>query len=621
MANDTNSFSFQRVIFLLLAGCIGLALFVVPVKLGSPYIDEIGFRIPSVLEFIFSSWPAVYLFFISAMVLFFCCLDSLNNEKIIISFKISGILLAVFLCVSVCSYWWSVNAHASKAGLIILISATAGYGIARKAMLHPLNHLLVRIVYISILSAGTFIALIGIHQYFFGLQEMRTFIDMDTLRHMAVLYKNSSPEQYALYLRIISDRIFSTFVYPNTLAGYICMVLPFSFSVFFLEKTERNRILKIVFMIIAIVGFFWFYVQNYLSFMPFVILGTLLFPLTLVLCLVLTGSSGGLITGMLVVFLFLLTHFFKKRRIPLRIIISLILVLSILITCAVWFTQTKKRASLQARFDYWDAGVRMVHDRPLAGFGYNTFGTIYPAYKNKTDEETQFAHNNFIQLFIETGAVGGVLFLLMWCYPLLIFLRKSGSMPLPSVIFPAYFALLAFLFHSFLDFDFFIPALAFYAFFMLGIIDISQPFKVIVKHFEKTGIKKAAVVVIFIFFIIIMLPVRDIVRSHELYALAEYVFINEKNIAAAYELVDEAIRINPENSRFYKLKSSIYMNQKQYLDAMYNLKKAVELNVYRGSYHYDLAQLYDKIGNTEKAELEFSKAIKYNPSRYTKNSQ
>ncbi|EQB63457.1 MAG: hypothetical protein RBG1_1C00001G1036 [candidate division Zixibacteria bacterium RBG-1] len=53
----------------------------------------------------------------------------------------------------------------------------------------------------------------------------------------------------------------------------------------------------------------------------------------------------------------------------------------------------------------WGAGLEKLKDLPLAGYGPNTFNTIFPgtAWEKVEDKETSSWHNEFLQIILESG--------------------------------------------------------------------------------------------------------------------------------------------------------------------------------------------------------------------------
>ncbi|MBK5269860.1 MAG: O-antigen ligase family protein, partial [Bacteroidia bacterium] len=81
-------------------------------------------------------------------------------------------------------------------------------------------------------------------------------------------------------------------------------------------------------------------------------------------------------------------------------------------------TYQLKDVSTAERFYRWVAGVRMIKDNPLTGFGPNTFYENYrsyavPAFKTwvSNNEDRSTVHNYFLLTTIEQG-IPGLIFLL-----------------------------------------------------------------------------------------------------------------------------------------------------------------------------------------------------------------
>jgi O-antigen ligase len=56
--------------------------------------------------------------------------------------------------------------------------------------------------------------------------------------------------------------------------------------------------------------------------------------------------------------------------------------------------------------------VKMIRERPILGWGLGTFPVVYPAFRSfYTNYLVNEAHNDFVQMVVETGIVGGALML------------------------------------------------------------------------------------------------------------------------------------------------------------------------------------------------------------------
>jgi O-antigen ligase len=66
--------------------------------------------------------------------------------------------------------------------------------------------------------------------------------------------------------------------------------------------------------------------------------------------------------------------------------------------------------SLSNRFEIWRHALTMAEDRPFVGFGLNTFGWAFPRYRREpTSSIVMHAHNEYLEMLIETGIVGAAI--------------------------------------------------------------------------------------------------------------------------------------------------------------------------------------------------------------------
>ncbi|MBU1262574.1 O-antigen ligase family protein [bacterium] len=251
-----------------------------------------------------------------------------------------------------------------------------------------------------LLSSGILVSLYAIYQRFWGLSETRAFIEIHQLG--------------GEFIHRASGRVFSTFMYPNSLAGYLVLILPLSIS----KKT-------------------W--------------------PITLLYlyALYLSGSRGGFVSLFLVLFVFLWMK--AKRMAILWSIISLILFIHFL---------TPIPGSVKARFDYWKTSLVIIKEHPL-GVGLSEFGNSYIKYKPPLTEETRNAHNGFLQIGVEAGVFG----LLSYFWLTLCFLQKGWKVAKEkNELLPYYLGGFSFFIHSSLDFDLYIPGISLLLFLFLGMV-------------------------------------------------------------------------------------------------------------------------------------------------------
>jgi hypothetical protein len=118
---------------------------------------------------------------------------------------------------------------------------------------------------------------------------------------------------------------------------------------------------------------------------------------------------------------------------------------------------------LSLRLGNWRAAVEMIRDHPILGVGPGRFPVFYPRFIAAGMNETQFAHNSYLQLAATWGA---------WTLAPLAFLVAAFCRPKErrrGVVAAAAGAGAGFLLHNAIDFTFFLPGVALPAALLLGV--------------------------------------------------------------------------------------------------------------------------------------------------------
>src|SRR3989344_1775838 len=196
------------------------------------------------------------------------------------------------------------------------------------------------------------------------------------------------------------------------------------------------------------------------------ILGPVLF--ILYFSLALTGSRGaslGLLAGLVLIVAL------AYRRIPrLRLIMFLAIVLLAFITAnfllkgevAARFGTLSNLSNADAgRFLIWERAWQMLMDAPWWGVGLGTYWLHWPPYRDPLDGSGGFyVHNDYLQIWIETGLPGLLLLLGIYVAVLVTFIRLLRHATRDSaVIIEAaglFGGLLAIAVHTFFDFHLYI---------------------------------------------------------------------------------------------------------------------------------------------------------------------
>ena len=221
----------------------------------------------------------------------------------------------------------------------------------------------IRIIYVLGISAGLVI-LYGYYQFIFGIN----------ISDVAWVDANIYPE--------LRKRVFSTWVNPNILAGYlnevICVLVVFLSG----AKSLKEKLL----------------------------IGS--FALAAALCLAMTYARGAIFSLGIIMIVY---GVIKDRRILYLALVvgaaALILSPSLLERLTTVFT--KIDTSSEMRLAIWEATIWMIIEQPFLGIGWGMYWMVYRYYDfyiNDPNVTIYHAHNMFLNFPAEIGIVGAVAF-------------------------------------------------------------------------------------------------------------------------------------------------------------------------------------------------------------------
>ncbi|GMW03660.1 MAG: hypothetical protein AMXMBFR84_47940 [Candidatus Hydrogenedentota bacterium] len=123
------------------------------------------------------------------------------------------------------------------------------------------------------------------------------------------------------------------------------------------------------------------------------------------------------------------------------------------------------------RLSYWAAGVKMARDYFFTGVGPGNFGSMYPRYQLIGGGEVKQAHNDYLQIWCETGVFGAAAFVAFWIYFVVWGSRRIASEADSGdrwMLTGLFCSVVAFLLHAAVDFNFANPSLATPGFLLAG---------------------------------------------------------------------------------------------------------------------------------------------------------
>lgn len=219
---------------------------------------------------------------------------------------------------------------------------------------------------VGIIASCTLVSLYGLFQNFFGIAET-TWQDADMFSS-------------------IKGRVVSTFENPNVLAEYLIMALPLMLAVFIIAKSNKSRILT-AFCGVCAVG-----------------------------CLIYTWSRGAWLGFIFGVIIFMLMYSKKTLAAMLFVLLGvpfLPFVLPASITQRFLSIGNLGDSSTSYRVNIWKGVFAMLKDYFVTGIGIgnDSFRLVYPAYALSAIETAPHSHNLYLQIVVEIGIFGLIVFL------------------------------------------------------------------------------------------------------------------------------------------------------------------------------------------------------------------
>jgi hypothetical protein len=285
--------------------------------------------------------------------------------------------------------------------------------------------------WIPITLAFLWVLWMGFEQHYGGLEATR--------RHF---YEQPDWQNYPPdYLKkIASDRIFSTLVYPNALAGALLLLTPPVLVTLWQLLDRLTPIARAT--ATGIIGYAAF------------------------ACLIWSGSKSGWLIALGLGLLILFRTPFSTRIKVIVAAVALVLGLTAFFVRYAGYFQ-KGATSIGARFDYWTAAGSTARDNPVLGTGPGTFSIAYSKIKPPEAEMARLVHNDYLQQASDSGILGTLTYTTFMFGSLLLLARGLGK-PAEFPRLPVYLGLLGWSAQAVVEFPLYIPALAWPAFCLLG---------------------------------------------------------------------------------------------------------------------------------------------------------
>lgn len=425
-------------------------------KFGIPYSSNVSIAYPATWdEYVFFNWPLEILVFTGIGFLIVLVIKHVNRSV----FQWNMVDVCVGLLMLGLSLAFMVNSDSRSGGIFtLLLFLMMGVFYAISRIMYQENRDTICLVYLATGISFAIALLYGLYQHVEGFKNTFDFIQQTNM-------SDTLPDDVMRRLR--GRRIFSVFVYPNSFAAFLSVLVPFLF-VSFKDKAGR-----------------YFYMGWYLGCIIFTFINIILMGKILVLFkilpffvlphvsvlygLYLTKSKACFLIAAIALGVFLI-HIIRKKMAGIKRGKNTFMLIPIfLLPLLVYFFRpgyfVNFLASLEVRIAYVESSINMLKDQAFMGFGPGSFGEIFLKYRILPAEEIQFAHQNFLQVWIEGGLISFMALCLVFYFAFRLcmsqFLYREQLEPLS-------FLLVLAAIHHCVDFDLYVPSLAVLQFVMLG---------------------------------------------------------------------------------------------------------------------------------------------------------
>ncbi len=548
--------------------------FVAPLKFGAPTVVQWAVPPPtSAVEAAYFTWPNQ----IAIMLVFagFAWLV-LDRDRMLARVDLLFALPLVFLLTQVLAALWTICPQETIdtvllfAACVLLFYAGAWYARDGAATGR---------IFGGLALATLFVCILAMQQHFGGLQETREY---------ASAHVDTATTPRDFLLRMSSNRVFGPFVYPNTLAAFL--VVAFAPVLAWIWVRARGWDARVK----------WF---------------ALLFAASVMLfCLLLTGSRGGLAAFALMaltVLWCLLPQGGQRAAVAIAgLVVVLVLVALLARHGGLLHFGT---SSLEARTDYWRGAVRIIKDHPWLGTGPGTFGSIYPMYKTASTEEAEMVHNNFLQMWSDSGVLALVVFAALWIVAVRDSFRLARQRSADMAAAAIAGALAGWTVHGLVDFDLYVPGLALPAFILLGTL---QGLKELPRTDSVAPRRRENWFVAGLCALLVVAALWIEGRS----LVAAYLCEQARELAGTHRMAAltearRAAELDPWDSRVQSVLGRIALRASRTDEALAAYRRAIDGDPYRASYWWQLADAETAAHGIDAEALgHLDKAVELNPT-------
>jgi O-antigen ligase len=554
----------------------GLAVvaFLAPLKFGAPSMVQWAVVPPTdAVEWLYFTWPnelAVILVFVGFTWLV------LDRDRMLARVDLLFVLPLFFLLTQILAAPWTI---CSQETIDTVMLFTAGVLLFYVGAWYARDGAATGKIFGGLALATLFVCILAMQQHFGGLEETRAY---------ASTHVDASTAPRDFLVRITSNRVFGPFVYPNALAGFLVVVFAPVLTWIWVRARGWDARVKWVVLVFA--------------------------AAEMLFCLLLTGSRGGFAAFGCMTLAVVWCLIPKGRGAPAKAMLVLVLFLAAVVALArhgglLHFGT----GSLEARTDYWRGAIRIIRDRPWIGTGPGTFGSIYPMYKTALTEEAAAVHNNFLEMWSDSGVLAFIAFTMLWVVAVRDSFRlareRAGDVAAAALC----GALVGWTVHGLVDFELYVPGVALPAFVLLGTLqglkELPRTDTVAPRRQENWLVAGLCVALVAA---ILWIECRALAAA---FLGEDARQIGTVNPDAALDECEQAARLAPWNSRLQSGLGQMALRAGRTEEAFAAYRRAIDSDPYRASGWWQLAGAKKAAHGVDTEVLQLlGKAVDLNPT-------
>jgi len=446
-----------------------------------------------------------------------------------------------------------------------------------------------RLIALAVVSLGILTSLYGLYQYLWGFEDI-----LGKINEVGLSYP--SPLKEEIIGRLEGGRIFSTFLLPSHFAAFLGMSIPLSAP-------------------FALTGKGW--VRYFVG----------LAVVLQVFALYLTKSFSGWLSLILACGCFAFIYLGYVKRVKARYLISflggLVLVLALIFAGLSLQRPDNPLAAIEnnpmvLRALNWGTTIEIIKDHPWIGKGLDTFGLIYPSYQKPGVNVVHHSHNAYLQLGVEMGIIGTIVFFgfaCWWLWHTVRIFKKTKAKISRAWVGSLMIAGMAFFIHNALDFEFYMPSVTLAGFAVLALAIGAQKkdklYKIALKKSRRSLFTAGGFIGAIAASLFLLIPFYGQTHFQRAKSLLDSGPYFAEGAAAEFK---KAIRLDPRNSQYHHQYGVLLVQRlSRQQEGLAEVQEAIQLSPWRHYYHFDLGMIYLLSEERRKGLEEIKKASQLYP--------